>query len=153
MNSCWGNYLWWPLSPFPNYLFPRQKVVQPALCVSSYLILLLTIRDVLSLLSDHLPSDSGLPVTVTWLLRILFDLISNSASKILAALSQLLIKIRSRIIPCVLTTNAPSLFSQYECILRSTKGASFDSFCCLLDSRSRDLKSENEWYWALEKSR
>lgn len=72
-NSCWDNCLWWPLSPFLNYLFPRQKFVQPALWVPSYLVLYLTIQTVLILLCDHLPSDSGLPVRVTALLRILFD--------------------------------------------------------------------------------
>lgn len=52
-------------SKFLSELLPRQKLLQPAVCVPSYLMLHLTIQNVLLLLCDHLLSESGLPVTVT----------------------------------------------------------------------------------------
>lgn len=113
VNSCWGNYLWWPLSPFLNYLLSRQKLVQPALHIPTSLTLRLTIQRVLLLLGDHLPSDSGLLVTVSWLLSILFDLTGFCVSKSFVA--QLLTKKGSRINSCALMAKAPFLlFSLYE---------------------------------------
>lgn len=48
--------------------------------------LYLTVQNVLILLCDHLPSDSGLPVRVTALLSILFDPISYHVIRIFVAL-------------------------------------------------------------------
>lgn len=72
-----------------SVLFPRQKLVQPSLSVPSYLILCLS----LLLLCDHLPTDSGLLVSITSLLSIFFDLTSYCADKTFVASAKLLIKI------------------------------------------------------------
>lgn len=146
VTLCWGNYLWWPLSPFLNYSFPRQKLVEPALGVPCYLMLRLTIQSVLLFLCDHLPSDSGLPVTVTWLLSILFDLISCWASKIFVALAHLLKTGGKNQFLVALCLKLHSwLFSWYELPFE------IHLLYCLLDPRSWDLKSETEWYWLYEK--
>lgn len=146
-NSCWDNYVWWPLSPFLNYLFSRQKFVQSALWVPSYLVLYLTVRNVLILLCDHLPSDSGFHVRVTGLLSIFFDLISYHASKIFVALGQIKIGEKNKF-PLVLWLKLHSwLFSQYGLHFEIYQGTNFRlillSFCSkVLRSKIRNRKSK-----------
>lgn len=57
--------------------------------LGSLLVLYLTIQNVLILLCDHLPSDSGLPLRVTALLSIVFDSTRYHVSKIFVAFARI----------------------------------------------------------------
>lgn len=92
--------------------------------IPTYLMLRLTIQNVLLLLCDHLPSDSCLLVTGSWLLSIVFDLTGFCVSKSFVA--QLLTKIGVKNSSCALMAKALFLlFSLYELHFEIYQGTQF----------------------------
>lgn len=114
--------------------------------------LYLTIQNVLLLLCDHLPSDSGLPVRVTGLLSTLFDLISYYASKIFVSLGQMKIGDKNKF-PLALRLKLHSwLLSQYDLHFEIHQGTKFWLIFLSFSSKILRSKSENRFVIILRQS-